>query len=430
MTIRIVTLITCSLLMCFAKAQFSFNGQYMNRAEFRNGFQTLKTNNSKPSFFISQRSRLSGTYAEKKWKMVMTVQDIRTWGNTSHLAIDNSGNLSIHEAYAELNLSAKSSLKMGRQELAYDEDRILGSLDWAMQARRHDVALYKYKDSSFSFHLGAAFNQDRELNNGTVYTVANNYKTFQFAWAKKSWKNSDVTFLFLNNGIQYSYLNAGIINYKTVYSQTFGARLTTKKNKTSFNTSLYFQTGKDATNKSLSAYNAIAEVTQNTKGKYSFTLGGEILSGTNQINTPTNNKSFTPLYGTNHKFNGYMDYFFVNNHVNSVGLQDYYFKILLKEKKYFVSLNTHFFYSNGNIKNPLIIAPTAMSKNLGTEIDLTTAFNISEGVTIQSGYSQMFGTETMAVLKNGNQKLTNNWLYTMVIIRPKTVAFPRVGLKF
>lgn len=414
----------------FVKAQFTISGQYMNRAELRNGFQTLKTNSSKPSFFVSQRSRLTGSYAEKKWKMVMTVQDIRTWGNTSHLAIDNSGNLSVHEAYAELILSKKSSLKMGRQELAYDEHRILGSLDWAMQARRHDVALYKYKDSSFTFHVGAAFNQDRELNNGTIYTVPNNYKALQFLWLMKSWKNTDLSFLLLNNGIQYPYLISGVTNYKTVYSQTFGARLTSTKNKTSFNSSFYLQTGKDATNKTLSAYNAIAEITQKTSKKYSLTLGGEILSGTNQINSPTNNKSFTPLYGTNHRFNGYMDYFFVNNHANSVGLQDYYFKVLLQEKKYLLSLNTHFFYSHGSIRNPLIITPTAMNKRLGTEIDLTAAFNIAEGVTIQSGYSQMFGTETMAVLKNGNHKLTNNWLYTMVIIRPKTTAFPKVGLKF
>ncbi len=420
-----------SFLFCFSItnliAQFSFNGQYMNRAEFRNGFQTLKTNSSKPTFFISQRSRLNATYADQKFKFNMAIQDIRTWGNTSQLAIDDRGLLSVFEANAELILNKNSSLKMGRQELAYDEDRILGSLDWAMQGRRHDVALYKYKDSTNVFHFGAAFNQLGELNNGTLYTLPNNYKALQFAWYKKTWKQSDVSFLFLNNGIQY---NIGVGQYKTIYSQTLGARFTTKKNKTEFKTSVYYQFGKDAANKDLNAYNIIADFTQNQSKNFSFTIGGELSSGTSQMTPSTKNNSFNPFYGTNHKFNGYLDYFYVGNHINSVGLQDYYVRLLWKGKKSFFNVNTHFFMSQNDVKNPNILTPTAMKKYLGTEVDLTAAYNFSEGVTIQSGYSQMFGSETLGVLKTGNQNLTNNWLYTMVIIRPKTVAFPRTGLKF
>ncbi|MDZ7608893.1 MAG: hypothetical protein U5K79_25710 [Cyclobacteriaceae bacterium] len=35
--------------------------------------------------------------------------------------------------------------------------------------------------------------------------------------------------------------------------------------------------------------------------------------------TDTNDKSFNPLYGTNHKFYGYMDYFYVGNSHGQVG---------------------------------------------------------------------------------------------------------------
>ena len=34
------------------------------------------------------------------------------------------------------------------------------------------------------------------------------------------------------------------------------------------------------------------------------------------------NNSFTPFYGTNHKFNGHMDYFYVGNHIGNVGLRE------------------------------------------------------------------------------------------------------------
>jgi hypothetical protein len=38
--------------------------------------------------------------------------------------------------------------------------------------------------------------------------------------------------------------------------------------------------------------------------------------------TSSDVKSFNSLYGTNHKFNGWVDYFYVGNHAESIGLVD------------------------------------------------------------------------------------------------------------
>ncbi len=160
------------------------------------------------------------------------------------------------------------------------------------------------------------------------------------------------------------------------------------------------------------------------------TAGLEILSGTDQVGASAGeSRSFTPFYGTNHRFNGYMDYFYVGNHVNSVGLNDYYVKGLFKGSKTLWGAALHFFSSNANVENDNAIGTTS-SARLGTELDLTVIHNIRPGISIQGGYSQMFATQSMVYLKNvtDGHKQSNNWAYVMFMLRPG-VAWPRTGLK-
>ena len=64
----------------------------------------------------------------------------------------------------------------------------------------------------------------------------------------------------------------------------------------------------------------------------------------------------------------------------------------------------------------------AMGKGLGTEFDLYFGFALTEGVAFKGGYSQMFGSETIEVIKNnaqGSKNETSNWAYAMVIFKPQ-----------
>jgi hypothetical protein len=65
-------------------------------------------------------------------------------------------------------------------------------------------------------------------------------------------------------------------------------------------------------------------------GKVAFFLGYETLIGSDQIPESKYN-SFFLLNGTNHKFKGLMDLFYVGNQVNSVGLNDSTKEICIKE---------------------------------------------------------------------------------------------------
>ncbi|MBI2258588.1 MAG: alginate export family protein [Flavobacteriia bacterium] len=418
-------------------SQFEINGQYMSRGEIRHGFQSLAPQNFKPGAFISQRARLGATYKHSLYKLNLSVQDIRTWGSVANSAIDTKGLLSVFEANAELFFNKRFSAKIGRQTIAYDDERIFGSLDWAMQARRHDAALVRYKDSTWSVDAGFAYNQNEDKSKFIQYSVAN-YKTFQYLWVNKVLGKGNYSFLFLNNGMSYNKLDTvtKITDSTTIYTQTLGLRGEYSNDKFNFLGYFYYQMGKNGVTNiktsDLSAFNFCAEIGYKPTKSWLFTLGAEMLSGTSQIDTANKvNNSFNPFYGTNHRFNGYMDYFYVGNHTNSVGLLDAYLRISYKMKNWVLSLNSHYFNAAAPVRDMKFpLEYKARDSHLGSEFDFTVLYKYTDNVSIQGGYSQMFGTGTMKALKGGSVSNNSNWAYLMLIIRPNTkMLFPRSGLK-
>ena len=157
--------------------------------------------------------------------------------------------------------------------------------------------------------LGGAFNQDKPQSNTTLYTVSNNYKTMQYLWLHKDFSDQfKGSFLFLNNGQQVMRLDtAQNIESKVNFSQTVGTYLVYKKGDWKFSGSAYYQTGlaPDWADPSLAAYNVGLDVAYKLNKKWTAVVGYEILSGTSQTDTAnTDNNSFNPFFGTNHKFNG------------------------------------------------------------------------------------------------------------------------------
>jgi len=147
--------------------------------------------------------------------------------------------------------------------------------------------------------------------------------------------------------------------------------------------------------------------------KWNLGVGFEIQSGNAYNDDSSTNYAFTPFYGTNHKFNGFMDYFYVGNHINSTGLIDVFASASTKVgDKSNLSLFLHNFNSQAEIAEDV-------EKQLGTEIDIVYNYKYTKDVTIGIGYSQMFATEGMEVLKNvSNSSNVNNWAWVMLTINP------------
>lgn len=439
-----------STAMAQEKKEFNhtFSPQLMTRGEYRHGYQALVDTNAKPGSFISQRTRLTYKLSSEKFDIVVAPQDIRVWGSTSNLSPDNAAKLSLAEGYGVIKLADNNQVRLGRQIIQYDEHRIFGSLDWAMQSRRHDLLLFQHtNDTLFTYHIGLAWNQDAESGISNFYTLPNHYKTFQYLWIFRKFNSADVSFLFLNQGFQFSKtLLSGGTDISTVFNQTFGFNANYKLNKFKFLGWFYYQMGTDALSKvqysadsnkigdpkEMQGLNASLDVNYKVSDVFNVTLGGEYLSGTSQDSTQQNkNFSFNPWYGTNHRFNGYMDYFYVGNHVNNVGLVDVYLKLNFVKNRFGTGLNLHSFMTAADVKDVSVSTASsfaAMNSTLGQEVDLTFTYKISEGVGIQAGYSQMFGTNTLRALKGGQTTTISNWAYVMVLFRPGAI-WPKTGLK-
>lgn len=401
--------------------QFSLDAELRPRTEYRHGFKALVNDADKAAFFISQRSRLNAGFSNANMRFGMSVQDIRVWGDQPQL-VAASNQFMLHQAWGEYLFNEVISLKVGRQELVYDDSRILGNVDWAQQARSHDLALLKF-EKKFKLHIGAAFNQQGEKLLGTDYTLAGNYKTMQFAWFHRKFEQLSVSILFLNNGLEHAYTDNGQDAYKTVFNHTFGGRLVHSGNKTTLNGAAYYTTGKDANDRDLQAYYLSAGAQYKAHENWTFGASWELLSGTSQKEMANNanytNTSFNPFYGTNHKFNGFMDYFYVGNHLNNVGLNDIILDGKYSRNKYSAGLSIHFFSSANEVLNTN--TNDVMPNNLGTEFDFSINYKMSDEVILGAGYSQMLATETMQMLKGGDENAMNNWAWVMLSFRPKLI---------
>jgi len=391
-----------------SSGQFGLSGELRIRPEYRRGYKTLAYPDQDPAFFISQRARLKFKYGAEKFNFFIALQDVRTWGSTSQLNISDDF-LSIHEAWGELIISDQFNLKLGRQELAYDNHRILGSVNWAQQGRSHDLALLKYEKNNFKWHTGLAYNQDREQLSTNYYSVNRNYKTMQFIWLHSEFENARGSILMLNNGIQ-------LADTTMSFSQTLGTYLNFDLGNLKLNLGGYYQMGKDALKKELSAGYVNIDLSWPLSFGLVPSIGFEYLSGTDQSNTDTNN-SFSPLYGTNHKFNGHMDYFYVGNHMNNVGLSNPYLGLIYKLEKWAFNVTIHHFSSSGKILDPNDPALTLKSY-LGTEVDLAVSWKVIDNLSVSAGYSQMFATNSMEAIKGGDSSTTNNWAWLMLSFTP------------
>lgn len=391
--------------------QFEVSAEVRPRYENKHGQGSLiADDDTDGSNFVSQRTRLNLNYKQDKIRLKITLQNVRVWGDVSTPSSDDNA-IAFHEAWAEAILNDKISFKLGRQEIVYDDQRIFGSVGWAQQARSHDTFLFKYTpNKNNKLDVGFALNSDSQSGTDNLYSNAAGYKSFQYARYHGNFNNFGLSFLLLNAGIEY--LDDG--DQTVDYMQTIGPRLTYKSGKFTANTSAYFQTGKTV-NTDVGASYFTGNIGYKINDNFIIGAGIEVISGKDMDDADADVKSFAPLFGTNHKFNGWMDYFYVGNHVNSVGLNDISITLSYKKDEFSAKVIPHFFSSAADVYD----GSTKMDAKLGTEIDATVAYKLSKDIVLSAGHSMMFATDTMEILKGGDSDATNSWSWVMFTFKPK-----------
>jgi hypothetical protein len=483
-----------------ATAQISLTGQLRPRAEYRDGYGTLEPVTAKPAGFVSQRARLNFSYKNSRLIFQTSIQDVRVWGQDASSISNADGNkLFLHEAWGELILSNKKDtsfkkspvdylgLKIGRQEIVYDDSRLLGNFDWQQQGRRHDAVVLKMLNKGWQVDLGAAYNQNTDAfnYNGTYYTPANvpatikdskgnlintpagfiplvnaagissktgspsftnppssnaatqDYKAFQYLYAAKTFHQTRLSGLFFADQFGKYILDSVRNTAGTDVGYVYGRRFNQTGLNTRYTTGLmlvsplgdksplaitgayYYQSGHDRDGLSLSAYTTTIALTYQQK-RFGFTPGWDYLSGNNAFSTSTTNHRFDPLYGTPHKFWGFMDYFYAGTGSPVGGLSNAYFKIkyLSVNKRFNAGLDYHYLALAQNQKD---VSGNAIKKFLGSEIDLIGNYNLSKFTSVEAGFSVMAATRSMEYAKGitpGSAHLNNAWSYLQINIHP------------
>jgi hypothetical protein len=414
----LILLVLGSISAAIQAQELDVNLQIRPRFEYRNGYKTLIPEGQEATSQISQRSRLNFNYKQEDLTVKLTFQNTRTWGDVPTTATADKNGVAVFEAWAQYDLTKKWSARMGRQVLSYDNQRIMGEMDWAQQAQSHDALMVSFHPENHQLDMGIAYNSNAENTFQTPYTVAN-YKAMQYAWYHTTFDKLGVSLLLLNTGYEYANTNLKLL---VDYKQTFGTYLTYKTEKLDTNLSFYGQTGK-STNQQVSAWDAAINVGYNVTDAFKAGLGYEFLSGKDTNDGSTVIKSFNPLFGTNHGFNGYMDYFYVGNHLNNVGLQDAFLKLNYNVKKWQFALIPHVFLAAADVVTPL---NEKLDSYLGTEVDFTAGFNFRKEITLTGGYSQMFGSKTLEFIKApGDAGHTNNWAWLMISVNPKIFSWKK-----
>ncbi|MCW9709155.1 alginate export family protein [Fodinibius salsisoli] len=401
--------------------QFTLEGEVRPRTELRHGYKTLPSSDDEAALFTEQRSRINLGYNKEDYDIGLTVQDVRIWGNQNQLN-KSDGLFSIHEAWGQIHFSPIVSLKAGRQELVYDDQRILGSVGWTAQGRSHDALLLKISKKNWALHTGWAYNQDNNPPEpaklfGSYYAGVQNYKTLQYTWFNHQSKAANISLLALNNGVQ-------LPDSSTNFTQTVGVTGNYSLENINLSGSLYYQTGRDPANMEVEAWLASLNATYSGFEKLKLTVGGDYLSGSKVDDEK--NRSFNPLYGTHHKFYGFMDYFYVGNghsqsvgtNTNAAGLVDLYLKASMQfTDASSLLLHAHEFFAPVEIRNPIDLS-SELNSRLGTEIDVVFSHAITDEVSFKAGYAQMFGTSSLSALKGGNQDEWASWAWLMISFNP------------
>jgi hypothetical protein len=425
-------------------AQLTVSGQLRTRTELLHGQGTPLNKGEDPAFFTSQRTRLNVGYKAYRMNFFVAVQDVRVWGqdaSTNNRLVNTTQNgLMLHEAWGEISLldtnitktGKEFGLKIGRQELIYDDGRLLGNLDWLQQGRRHDAVILKFAQNGITAHVGAAYNQNRELKTGGLYDgvpvgyaagtngIGTMYKSMQFAYIGKKLRSGNVSLLVFKDDFQkytMSETNAKVYQKGTWNRVTAGPYLSTKIGKSwNVNASAYVQTGRDKDGAKLNAHMFSVKGLYSAGKRFSAGPGFDYLSGSQS--TSRNNHTFDPLYGTPHKFWGQMDYFYVANGFGRGGLSDLYLHTTFTAtQKLSIQTDLHHFSSAAEVRNAEL---QPMSSNFGNELDIIATYNMTKSISFQGGYCTFLTTKSLAYVKGVKdpQKMAN-WAYVMINIKPE-----------
>jgi len=400
-----------------ADNQFSLNLNILERGEFLYGMIDGEDPSKEGmSHFMLGRARLSFNYSRSWLEAKVALQQAGTWGMSG-------GSFGINEAWVGVKSPKGWFAKMGRQVLAYDDERIIGTNDWSVTAPSHDVLRMGYEGQQHHLHLLLAYNQNPENTFGqTFYTGGvQPYKSMQTLWYHFNTPKSvfGASLLFMNIGMQ----NADASDPTTFFQQLAGTYMAFTPKHWSLEGAAYYQFGREEHGSIMDAYMFSLKAEFKPRESYSVFGGYDYLSGDQYFAIPAQGqigivfhdkiRGFNPIYGSHHEFYGAMEFFYIGAYVNGFtpGLQNAFLGGTYHPVKD-LELKTAFHYFSIATDLP------GVEKPLGLEVEFTANYAITKYFNMEVGYTYMHGTETMKHLKRVSDGQQLHWAYLQLVVNP------------
>lgn len=310
-------------------------------------------------------------------KVFAQVQDVRAWGSEVNAANGGEGtlfdfnadNFDLHQGYGEVRSPYGLWFRLGRQEINWHGQRLIGAVGWADQGRSFDAARIVFEHEKVQAEVFYALLLDRAADPNDADVVHQDQHVIAIRGGPRL-------------GDPLSLDGLAIIrvdNFADELLATIGAHAQGKLNIFSYEAEGYYQAGTrgdGAISAFLIGVHAGATLVQDA-GLY---VGGgiDVVSGDDNA-ADLSIGTFDTLYGTNHKFYGHFDrYLNLPVHTAGQGLVDGLFRVRVAPKgKVIVSNDIHFFGS--------MAPPDGVEGFHGVEWDLDATFKILPGFTVAAG---------------------------------------------
>ncbi len=344
------------------RPDFSFQPSAQYRLRFYH-FEGKNFTKNDAQNILRHRARLG---MKASWKDIvgafLQVQDVRTFGEeTDSLGDFSADGFDLHQGYLIVTPTPELELRAGRQEILWENQRLVGNVGFTEQARSLDAIRAMYRRGALVADLFYA----KVSENGA------------FA-AKPNPDDLDVVAVDLHYSIE-KLLGVSLLFIADIGGANDRTRFTagvvgggSLARGLAYGFEGYYQFGSADADESFAAFLASARISYNLGGRLGpfVELFGDFVSGDDDPNDK-DTKTFDTLFATNHKFYGEMD-FFLNLPVHTAGrgLMDVGGILGIKPSRSFVTKVTlHHFRSMED-------AGATDSGVFGTEIDLRINYQV------------------------------------------------------
>jgi hypothetical protein len=363
---------------------------------------------------------------------------------------ERDGPMDVHQAFVFFGNHKEFpvSVKAGRQELAYGDQRLIGHLRWNNNARTFDTLKVRWQNSVFGVDLfsgGLVYNDHRNLNRSHI--GKDTFSGAYFNWPTLATKSVVETYLLARNvgadiaDVDFTGVAAPFRLPAKQDLYTAGLRVRSKPGAYGpwdFGFELMHQFGNRATTAPAATPAAVRTAARLEQKAYAAVLQGgytwtdhgwqprfavlySYASGDENA-TDARSQTFQNLFATTHLHYGYMDLSSLQN-IHDLRLSyaikpATHISIALEGHIQYLATSADFWYNVGGVfRNAGGYATRGQSNRLGQELDLVASWNPIPSTQVELGLSRYFRGQYIkqSLADNGGSK-DASYLYLQVTL--------------